>query len=221
MNQLSLVLLLCVIVLSLGYNIKTLRLRNALRLNNKQQVGKLFMANEKFEIIPTNDDTVKNASAVTTGFIGFVLGGPVVAVILAALANYAAKKDNDLGVALKGVGKTVIDSANYLRKLNSKYDITTKTAESITNAVASIESESEALKSVKDTVGSVVETITKLDKEYDLVSKGTTVVDTAAKFSDLALEKVEELNAKYDFVETSKKLVNTAVEKVKESTNNP
>ena len=221
MNQLSLVLLLCVIVLSLGYNIKTLRLRNALRLNNKQQVGKLFMANEKYDIIPTNDDTVKNASAVTTGFIGFVLGGPVVAVILAALANYAAKKDNDLGVALKGVGKTVIDSANYLRKLNSKYDITTKTAESITNAVASIESESEALKSVKDTVGSVVETITKLDKEYDLVSKGTTVVDTAAKFSDLALEKVEELNAKYDFVETSKKLVNTAVEKVKESTNNP
>lgn len=227
MNTLTLLVLVCVIVLSLGYNIKTLPLRfrsNALRLiSNKQQQqqGKLFMSNEKFDIIPTNDDTVKNASAVTTGFVGFVLGGPVVAIILAALANYAAKKDNDLGVALKGVGKTVIDSANYLRKLNSKYDITTKTANSITKTVSSFETDSEALKTVKDTVGSVVETITKLDKEYDLVSKGTTVVDTAAKFSDLALEKVEELNAKYDFVETSKKLVNSAVEKVKESTNNP
>ena len=222
MNRLLLVVVLSSIVcISLGYKpISSFRFNGlAKKSYDNRQVGRLFMSEEKkFDIIPMNDDTIKQAGAFTTGFIALVLVGPVGAIVMAALANYAAKKDNDVGTAIKGIGKSVIESTNYLKKLNSKYDITTKTAASITNAVSSIDSESEALKTVKETVGTVVETITKLDKDYDIVSKGSIVVDAAAKFSDLALEKVEELNAKYDFVETSKKLVNTAVEKVKEQT---
>lgn len=223
MNRLLLVVVLSSIVcISLGYKpiLSSFRFNGlAKKSYDNRQVGRLFMSEEKkFDIIPMNDDTIKQAGAFTTGFIALVLVGPVGAIVMAALANYAAKKDNDVGIAIKGIGKSVIESTNYLKKLNSKYDITTKTAASITNAVSSIDSESEALKTVKETVGTVVETITKLDKDYDIVSKGSIVVDTAAKFSDLALEKVEELNAKYDFVETSKKLVNTAVEKVKEQT---
>ena len=225
MNRLLLfVLLSSIVCISLGYKpiLSSFRFNGLVKKYDNRQVGKLFMSEEKkFDIIPMNDENIKSASAFATGLVAFVLVGPVGAIVLAALANYAAKKDNDLGTALKGVGKTVIESTNYLKKLNSKYDITTKTAASITNAVSSIDSDSEALKTVKETVGTVVETITKLDKDYDIVSKGSIVVDTAAKFSDLALEKVEELNAKYDFVETSKKLVNTAVEKVKEQTSNP
>jgi len=222
MNRLLLLVILSSIVcISLGYKpiLSSFRFNGlAKKYDNRQ--GRLFMSEEKkFDIVPMNDDTIKQAGAFTTGIISFFLVGPVGAILMAALANYAAKKDNDVGTAIKGIGKSVIESTNYLKKLNSKYDITTKTAASITNAVSSIDSESEALKTVKETVGTVVETITKLDKDYDLVSKGSIVVDTAAKFSDLALEKVEELNAKYDFVETSKKLVNTAVEKVKEQTN--
>ena len=222
MNRLLLVVVLSSIVcISLGYKpISSFRFNGlAKKSYDNRQVGRLFMSEEKkFDIIPMNDDTIKQAGAFTTGFIALVLVGPVGAIVMAALANYAAKKDNDVGTAIKGIGKSVIESTNYLKKLNSKYDITTKTAASITNAVSSIDSESDALKTVKETVDTVVETITKLDKDYDIVSKGSIVVDTAAKFSDLALEKVEELNAKYDFVETSKKLVNTAVEKVKEQT---
>ena len=217
MNRLLLVVVLSSIVcISLGYKpiLSSFRFNGlAKKSYDNRQVGRLFMSEEKkFDIIPMNDDTIKQAGAFTTGFIALVLVGPVGAIVMAALANYAAKKDNDVGTAIKGIGKSVIESTNYLKKLNSKYDITTKTAASITNAVSSIDSE------FKETVGTVVETITKLDKDYDIVSKGSIVVDTAAKFSDLALEKVEELNAKYDFVETSKKLVNTAVEKVKEQT---
>ena len=220
MNRLLLVVvLLSIVCISLGYKpiLSSFRFNGlAKKSYDNRQVGRLFMSEEKkFDIIPMNDDTIKQAGAFTTGFIALVLVGPVGAIVMAALANYAAKKDNDVGTAIKGIGKSVIESTNYLKKLNSKYDITNKTAASITNA---IDSESEALKTVKETVGTVVETITKLDKDYDIVSKGSIVVDTAARLSDLALEKVEELNAKYDFVETSKKLVNTAVEKVKEQT---
>jgi len=221
MNRLLLVVvLLSIVCISSGYKLSSFRFNGlAKKSYDNRQVGRLFMSEEKkFDIIPMNDDTIKQAGAFTTGFIALVLVGPVGAIVMAALANYAAKKDNDVGTAIKGIGKSVIESTNYLKKLNSKYDITNKTAASITNAVSSIDSESEALKTVKETVGSVVETITKLDKDYDIVSKGSIVVDTAAMWSDLALNKVEELNAKYDFVETSKKLVNTAVEKVKEQT---
>jgi len=187
---------------------------------NRQLSSSLF--DQKYEIIPMEDKNIQNASAVTTGLVSFVLVGPIGAIILAAIANYASKKDNDLGIALRGVGKTVIESANYLKKLNSKYDITSKAVNSVTKAVSSIDTaDSEVIKTVKDTVDSVVGTVSKLDEEYDILSKGSIVLDTAANLSDKALEKVEELNNKYDFIATSKKLVDNAVEKIKDQTANP
>ena len=48
------------------------------------------------------------------------------AIILAALTNYVVKKENDSGEALRGLGKTVVESYNFLTKINAKYDISDK-----------------------------------------------------------------------------------------------
>lgn len=226
MSKLIILSLVCLFITSCHCfttnGLKSLRNNRLVSINNgNRQLSSSLFGGDKFEIIPMEDKNVQNASAVTTGFVGFVLVGPVGAIILAAIANYASKKDTDFGVALRGVGKTVIDSANYLRKLNSKYDITSKAVDNVTKAVSSIETDSSVLKIVKETVDNVVGTVTKLDEQYALVSKGSIVIDTAANLSDKALEKVEELNSKYDFIATSKKLVGTAVEKIREQASNP
>ena len=66
------------------------------------------------------------ASAVTGGVVGFALAGPLGALVSAAISNYVSKKGNDAGVALRGFGKTVIESYNFLTTLNSKYYLTGK-----------------------------------------------------------------------------------------------
>jgi hypothetical protein len=57
---------------------------------------------------------------------GVILFGPVFGVILGLLANYAAKADNEVGEAARGVGKTALELLNYVNKVNSKYEITNK-----------------------------------------------------------------------------------------------
>ena len=50
-----------------------------------------------------------------------------------------------------------------------------------------------------------------------MISLGRANKSAAGTLSDATLEKIEELNEKYDFVGTSKKLATEAVEKAKES----
>ena len=46
-------------------------------------------------------NALKSAGINTGGFIGFVLAGPLGGVFLAAITNYAVKKDTDTGEALR------------------------------------------------------------------------------------------------------------------------
>ena len=56
---------------------------------------------ENTNIVPVDKANIENAAAVTGGFLGFVLAGPLAGVILAAFTNYVVKKDNDSGEALR------------------------------------------------------------------------------------------------------------------------
>lgn len=61
---------------------------------------------------------MQSAAAVTGGILGLVLFGPVGALVLAAITNFVSKKDDEAGEALRGLGKTVVESYNFLTKLN-------------------------------------------------------------------------------------------------------
>ena len=147
-------------------------------------------------LIPVDIENIGTAAGITGGILGFVLAGPIAGLILAAIAKYVTKKENESGEALRGVGKTVIESYNFLLKLNGKYDLTSKASETIVKAVSSLPVETDGLEKVKETVSSTVSKVQELNKEYDLVSKGKQALVVAATLSDSALEKVEELNAK-------------------------
>ena len=177
-----------------AFNLRSIP-RNAIFGNAK--LSPLRMSEDAdINIVPVVKVNIENAAAVTGGILGLVLAGPLGAVIAAALTNYVVKKDNDSGEALRGLGKTVVESYNFLTKLNSKYDLTGKASATVTKAVDSIESESEAVESLKKTTSSTVSKINELNQEYDFVAKGKQLASAAAVLSDTAVEKLDELNAK-------------------------
>lgn len=104
--------------------------------------------------------------------------------------------DGESGEALRGLGKTVVESYNFLTKLNTKYGITEKVTDSIGKAISGVEVESEALQKVTSTYATVSSKVSELNQEYDLVSKGKEVIAATAALSDAAIEKVIELNDK-------------------------
>ena len=151
---------------------------------------------EQNSLVPVEKANIENAAAVTGGIVGFALGGPVVALILAAVSNYAVKKDNDAGIALRGFGKVVIESYNYLTTINQKYDFTGKASETVKTTVSKAAAENESLDQVTKTLDTTVNKVSEINKEFDLVTKAKQALVAAGTLSDAALEKVEELNAK-------------------------
>eukprot|EP01038_Epipyxis_sp_PR26KG_P007916 gene7916-10746_t len=169
------------------------------------------------KIIPVDKGNIESAAAVTGGILGLVLGGPILAALFAAITNYVAKKENESGEAIRGVGKTVVESVNFLTKLNAKYNLSGKVGESVTKAVSNVEKDSDVVSTVSTTVTSAVSKLDELNKEFDLLNKGKEIAIAAGTLSDAALDKLIELNAKYDFVETSKTAATKVVAKVQET----
>lgn len=160
----------------------------------------------KYEIVPMEKENVENAASVTSGVVGFLLLGPFGGIIAAALANWAVKKDNDGGEALRGVGSAVVNAYNYITKINSIYDISTKVTSTVSELVEG--SAPEAKTKIDETLGKV----SAIVSEYDLVTKSKALAKASADLSEVALERLDELNTKYDFVESSKKLAAGATE---------
>eukprot|EP00981_Chlorochromonas_danica_P002876 scaffold572_cov163-Ochromonas_danica.AAC.6 len=214
MKAFLLILLVSFAVMTAGFRFTPLR-----RPLMQQSFTSLSMSDEeapKVDLVPLDRSNVESAATVTGGVLGLILGGPVGALILAAVTNYVAKKENDSGEAIRGFGKTALESFNFLTKINQKYNIADKVGETVTKTVDSVVPENEALEKVKETYSATVTKIDELNKEYDLVSKSKEVLSAAATLSDAAIEKAVEINQKYDLVGSAVKIVGQVVEKTSE-----
>lgn len=187
------VVLLAIAVLSSAFRISNrplgIRSLNALRMMSDEPSAQT-------SIVPVDKENIENAAAFTGGILGFVLGGPVVGIVLAAVTNYVSKKDNESGEAIRGLGKTVVESYNFLSKLNDKYKVVDTVTETVSDVVDKNAADIEALGTVKSTISSTTTKVAEITKEYDLLTKGKDALIAARNLSDAALEKVEELNAK-------------------------
>jgi hypothetical protein len=156
----------------------------------------------KYELVPVDKTNVESAAAVTGGVLGFVLGGPVWGVILAAVSNYVVKKEDDSGEALRGFGKTAVESYNFLNKINAKYEISGKLSSALSDLISTVskKTDSDVLDNVTKTVSETVSKVDKINKEYDLVSKSKEAITAAAQLSDVAIDKAVELNQKVSYL---------------------
>jgi len=174
-------------------------------------------------LVPIKEETVEFTAGMIGGAAGFLIGGPVVAAIGAAAANYVAKGESEAGTIVSSVSKSAIEVYNYLTTLDSKYELLSKAQASLEKALDKLKSQDsvdpEAIKKVEDALSSTKAKITEINDEYDLVGSGVTALGVIGDLVEKTIKKVGELNEEYKLTDKAKDALSSAIAKAKEAAN--
>lgn len=174
------------------------RIRRITIRSNEHEPNIQLESNSDAAAIPIEPQNIQNAAALASGILGLVYGGPVTAITLAGASKFAAKQneENDLGNAVRGVGRTLLEAYNFMNRVNTKYGITNTISESFELTVNAIAEEAPVVDTIKKSCISAMENLDKVNRDYGIVEKGTQVIVGAADLSEIAIEKSFELNEK-------------------------
>ena len=172
-------------------------------------------------IVPIKEETVEFTAGILGGAAGFVIGGPVIAAIGAAAANYVSKGDSEAGVVVGNVSKSAIEIYNYLAGIDNKYELLKKAQSSLESALDKLKSQDSvdpaAVKKVEDALAATKSKIAEVNDEYDLVGSGVTALGVVGDLVEKTVAKVGELNEEYALTDKAKEALNSAVSKAKDA----
>jgi hypothetical protein len=173
-------------------------------------------------LVLINEETVEFTAGIIGGAAGFVIGGPVVAAIGAAAANYVSKAEGEAGEIIGSVSKSAIEIYNYLANLDGKYELLQKAKTSLQSALDKLKSQDsvdpEAVKKLEAALESTKSKISEINDEYDLVGSGMTALGVLGDLVEKTVKKVGELNEEYSLTNKAKEALNGAVSKAKDAT---
>jgi len=172
-------------------------------------------------IVPIKEETIEFTAGLIGGAAGLIVGGPVVAAIGAAAANYVSKTDNDAGEVVGQVSKSAIEVYNYLLNLDSKYEVLSKAQGSLEGALDKLKSQDNvdpaAVEKVEKALASTKSKISEVNDEYDIVGAGMTALGVIGDLVEKTVKKVSELNEEYALTNKAKDALDGAVSKAKEA----
>jgi hypothetical protein len=172
-------------------------------------------------LVPIKEETVEFTAGIIGGAVGTVVGGPVLGAIVAAAANYVSKMDNDASQVVGGVSKSAIEVYNYLRTLDTKYELLEKAQASLQGAVDKLKAQDtldkEAVAKVEAALASTTAKMAEVNDEYDLVGAGVTALGVLGDLVEQTVKKVGELNEEYRLTDKAKEALGGAVEKAKDA----
>lgn len=173
-------------------------------------------------IVAVNEETIKQAASVSTATAGLIIGGPVFAVLALVAGNYVAQQDSEVGEVTRGLGKLSLDIINFLLKVNTKYDLSTKATAAASDAVDKLKEQDDngALTKVEDVLSDASSKFAALNSEYDLVEKGKQAIAYAGELSNKAIDKSIELNDEYKITDKVVDSVKSAVSKASDAAKN-
>ena len=174
-------------------------------------------------LVPVKEETVEFTAGILGGAAGFVIGGPVVAAIGAAAANYVSKSESDAGEVVGAVSKTAIEVYNYLANLDNKYELLNKAKGSLESALEKLKSQDSvdpaAVEKVEKALSSTKAKITEVNDEYDVVGAGVTAFGVIGDLVEKTVAKASELNEEYQLTGKAKEALSGAVSKAKDAAN--
>ncbi|CAJ1966781.1 unnamed protein product [Cylindrotheca closterium] len=187
-----------------------------------------FMSEEEAapssSLVPIKEETIEFTAGLIGGAAGLIIGGPVIAAIGAAAANYVSKSDNEAGDIVGTVSKGAIEVYNYLLNLDTKYEVLKKAQGSLEGALEKLKSQEsvdpEAIQKVEKALASTKAKITEVNDEYDLVGAGMTALGVAGDLIEKTVKKVSELNEEYSLTSKAKDALDGAVSKAKDAQKN-
>jgi len=176
------------------------------------------------KIVPVKQETVEFTAGIIGGVIGLAVGGPVVAAVAATASNFSSKKDGEIGEVLSAVSKSSIEIYNYLVKLDSKYDVLTKTKASLESALDKVKDNDsvnqETVEKVESALASTTSKLNEINDEYDLVGTGVTALGIVGDLVEKAIVKASELNEEYKLTDKAIEALTAGVEKAKVAASN-
>jgi len=171
------------------------------------------------KLVPIKEETVEFTAGILGGAVGFIVGGPVLGAIGAAIANYASKSEQEIGTIMQSVSRSSIEIFNYLTKLDAKYEILTKAQSSLQSALDKLKAEAgdnkEQIAKVESALEATTSKIKEINDEYDLVGTGVTALGVIGDLVEKAIVKAGELNDEYKLSDKAKEAVNKAVSSAK------
>jgi hypothetical protein len=172
-------------------------------------------------LVPIKEETVEFTAGILGAVAGFAIGGPVLAAIGAAAANYASKSESEISDVVSAVSKSSIQIYNYLATLDEKYDILQKAKGSLDSALTKLKAQENVDPATIDKVEKALEStktkIAEVNDEYDLVGGGMTALGVLGDLVEKAVKKVGELNEEYKLTDKAQEALKSAVEKAKEA----
>jgi len=172
-------------------------------------------------LVPIKEETVEFTAGILGGIVGFSVGGPWLAAITAAAANYVSKQDMEISQVITAVAKSSIQVYNYLSTLDTKYELLTKAQGSLQDSLTKIKAgdnvNPETVKKVEDALDATSSKIKDLNDEYDLVGSGVSALGVAGDLVERAVVKAGELNSEYKLTDKATDALKSAVDKAKAS----
>ena len=171
------------------------------------------------KLVPIKEETVEFTAGILGGLVGLTLGGPALAAVTAAAANYASKTDAEVGEVVSAVSKTAIEIYNYLAKLDDKYSVLAKAKSSLEDALDKVKSQgnvdTDTVAKLESALDSTNKKIAEINDEYDLVGAGSTALGVVGDLVEKAVAKASELEKEYSLTEKAKEALAKAVDKAK------
>lgn len=142
-------------------------------------------------IVPVSDDNVKTTVGIAGAAVGFSIAGPVGAAVAAAAANYASKKDGEIGDITLGVGKILLNTYNFALKTNDNFEITDKLSAALSEQLDKLKanSQGDTIEQVESALSSVTSKTGELYTEFGVADKLKEALGAAGSLSSDAIDK--------------------------------
>jgi hypothetical protein len=174
-------------------------------------------------LVPIKEETVEFTAGLLGGLAGLFVGGPALAAVGAACANYVSKMEvGEATDVIQAVSKSSIQVYNYLTTLDGKYELLKKAQDSLQSSLDKLKAQGsvdpETVTKVETALSNTRSKIAEINDEYDLVGGGLTALGVIGDLVEKAINKVGELNSEYKISDRALESLRSAVSRASGST---
>ena len=171
-------------------------------------------------IIPINESTIEFTAGVLGGTAALVLGGgPVLAVVAAAAANYLSRKD-DLGEVnelIQGISRASLETFNWFAKLDSKYSMMGKLQKTLEDSIDKLKNSNaenaETIAGIEQTISKTTKQLQELASEIDFFEGTKQALGAVGDVIETSVDKAASANQEYKLTERASGAVKKAIDK--------
>jgi len=173
-------------------------------------------------LVPVNEASIEFTSGLLGGALGFAVGGPVLAAIVAAATNYVSRNNKgEVTEIVQTVSKSTIQVYNYFAKLDAKYEMLEGARKSLQNALDDLEKSKTVDPKVVEQTEKALENTKKrledLNREYDFVNAGSVAFGVVGDLVEKAVNTIGDFNSEYQLTERARISIQDGVAKSKQT----